>query len=229
MPDYAPDASARFARDIAQAGPGVRVRTLILIRWVAIGGQLAALAIVGLVYGFPLQVVPALAAIGASVLLNIGLRLVYPPGAYLGGRQAAIQLAFDLLQLAVLLFLTGGLENPFAVLILVPVTISATLLSLRSTIGLLVLALLTLGVLAAYALPLPWGREEELALPVTYRFGIWVALTLGMLFLATYAWQVSAEARRRHQALVATQAALAREQTMSALGSLEAAAARWAR
>jgi two-component system, sensor histidine kinase RegB len=213
------------SEDLALAHPGVRVRTIVAIRWIAIAGQIVTLAFVRYVLAFPLAILPGLLAVLASVALNAALLLVYKRTAHLSGRQASLQLAFDLVQLSVLLYLTGGLANPFALLILVPVTISATLLSGRSTYGLLVLAAVCLTVLALWALPLPWRADEAPRLPDTYRFGVWVALVVGMLFLAAYAWRVSAEARRRQRALVATQAALARSQQLSAVGGLAAAAA----
>ncbi len=204
--------------------PGVRVRTLLTIRWIAIIGQLVTLIIVGVVLNYPLSVWPILAALAASVAVNVGSMLLHPAKAYLTGREATVHLAFDLLQLAVLLYLTGGLTNPFSMLILVPVTISATLLSLRNTVFLFLLGTACLSALSVSHLPLPWPGEP-LTLPVVYRVGQWAALVLGMAFLTAYAWQVSAEGRRRQLALVATQTALAREQKMSALGSLAAAAA----
>ncbi len=213
------------AEDLALAQPGVRVRTLIAIRWIAIAGQIATLALVHYVLDFPLAFVPALFAVLASVALNVLLLLVYKATAHLTGRQASLQLAFDLVQLSVLLYLTGGLANPFSILILVPVTISATLLSGRSTFALLAIATACITALALWALPLPWRAGTAPQLPGTYRFGVWSALNTGMLFLAAYAWRVSAEARRRQRALVATQAALARAQQLSAVGGLAAAAA----
>lgn len=213
-----------MARTLEQASPGVRTRTLVLIRWIAIVGQLLALGLVWGALRFPLPIVPALLAVAASVAVNLVVHWRLPPGRFLNGRQAGLQLAFDLAQLLILLYLTGGLANPFAVLILVPVTISATLLSRRSTMMLLVEALVGLSGLALTARPLPWIGEKP-HFPPIYHFGIWVALVLGMGLLAAYAWQISAEARRRQMALVATQNALAREQKMAALGSLAAAAA----
>lgn len=207
-----------------QIAPGVRLRTLINLRWAAIAGQAAALIIVDAVLNFPLAVLPTWATVGALAALNIFLLLRYPRGQQLTGRQASVQLGFDLVQLATLLYLTGGLENPFSVLILVPVTISATILSARSTLALLVLAFLCLVFLALYHLPLPWG-SEPLSLSPTFLLGVAFALTIAMAFVAIYAWRVSDDARRRAQALVATQNALAREQKLSALGSLAAAAA----
>jgi two-component system sensor histidine kinase RegB len=204
--------------------PGVRVSTLVSIRWGAILGQLFALLVVGLGLGFPIPWLPALAAIGASISLNLGLKWLYRRQDRIDGRGALLHLGFDLVQLAVLLFLTGGLSNPFALLLLVPVTISATLLSARATILLVSIALVLLAALWSWHLPLPWVGDR-LHLPDTYRLGILIAIALGMLFLTFYAWQVSAEGRRRQAALVATQAALDRESRLGALGSLAAAAA----
>ncbi len=204
--------------------PGVRVRTLVQLRWAAIGGQLAALLTVGLWMGFPIPWAPTLAAVGASVSLNLGLQFLYRRRDRLDGGSALFHLGFDLAQLSVLLFLTGGLANPFAILLVVPVTISASFLSARATVLLVSFALLILVLLWRWSLPLPW-TAEGLDLPETYRLGILLAIALGMIFLSLYAWQVSHEARRRQAALVATQAALERESRMGALGSLAAAAA----
>jgi two-component system, sensor histidine kinase RegB len=219
-------AQATTSSEFNFSQPGVRVPTLLALRWIAILGQLIALGVITQLFGFPLQMLPALLVIGISAALNIALRLFYPVNSFLSGRQAALQLAFDLVQLAMLLYLTGGLTNPFAVLMLVPVTISATLLSLRSTLLLFILAMLCTSVLGLWSLPLPWAAgEQPLIMPRIYRIGEWVAILVGMAFLTAYAWRVSAEARRRQQALVVTQAALARAQQMSAVGSLAAAAA----
>lgn len=205
--------------------PGVRVQTLVLLRWSAIGGQLIALLIVGLWLGYPVPWGPALAAVGASVTVNLALSALYRWGDRIDGKGALVHLGYDLVQLSVLLYLTGGLANPFALLLLVPVTISATLLSARATIVLVLVALALLVGLWRWHLPLPWVDGHTLQLPDTYRMGILVAIGLGMIFLTFYAWQVSAEGRRRQAALVATQAALDRETRMGALGSLAAAAA----
>ncbi len=208
----------------ALAQPGVRVRTLVRLRWTAIFGQLLTLVIVSLFLSYPLPLASALAAVGAAALLNVGLVTLYPRNARLVGGEALLHLGFDLVQLGVLLFLNGGLANPFCVLLIVPVTISATLLSGRATAVLFLTALGIIFALWNWALPLPWSGHP-IFLPELYRLGIFVGLMLAMAFLSIYAWQVSAEARRRQWALVATQTALERESKMSALGSLAAAAA----
>jgi two-component system, sensor histidine kinase RegB len=217
------DRTRRFAF-LRLGVPDVRVRTLVALRWLGIVGQLATLAVVGGLLGFPLPWGPALAAIGASAMLNAGLVTLYPRNARLAGREALLHLAFDLIQLGVLVFLTGGLANPFSLLLLVPVTVAATLLSARATISVVLLAVLILVAQWRWALPLPWAGPE-FKLPETYRLGILIAEALGLGFLAAYAWRISAEGRRHAQALAATQGALEREAKMSALGSLAAAAA----
>lgn len=204
--------------------PGVRVRTLAILRWIAITGQFVTLIFVGLYLGFPLQWPSLIAAVAASAVLNIGLTTLYNRNARLQGRDLQLHLAFDLVQAGVLLFLTGGLANPFSVLLIVPVTIAATMLPARAMIALGSLAFGILFVLWSWARPLPWAGPP-LDFPVIYRFGVAVALALAVGFLAIYLWLVSAEARDRARALVATEAALTREVKMSALGSLAAAAA----
>ncbi len=208
----------------ALGAPGVRVRTLVTLRWLAIFGQLTTLAVVGLVLQFPLPIASALAAIGASIVLNLGLSTLYARNALLAGGEALLHFAFDMVQLGVLLFLTGGITNPFTVLLTVPVTIGATLLGSRAAMQLVALSTVVLFALWQWPLPLPWSGEPIL-LPNTYQLGMFVALTLGMGFLVTYATRVSAESRQRARALVATQDALDRESRVSALGSLAAAAA----
>jgi two-component system sensor histidine kinase RegB len=204
--------------------PGVRIRTLAALRWIAISGQFVTLLFVGLYLQYPLLWPSLIAAVAASAVLNIGLTTLYPRNARLQGPDLALHLAFDLVQAGVLLFLTGGLTNPFAILLIVPVTIAATLLPARQMMALGTLALAILVILWLWARPLPWGGPP-LELPTIYRFGIAVALALAIGFLAIYLWMVSAEARDRARALVATEAALTREAKMSALGSLAAAAA----
>ncbi len=217
-------ALARAVTDIFEAGR-LRLQTLILLRWLAVGGQLAAVLFTAFVLNFDLPLELCLGAIAASAWLNIILALRYPAPRRLGETEAALYLAYDILQLAVLLYLTGGLENPFAFLFLVPVTISATTLSLRATIWLAALAFVAITLLGPFHLPLPWFAGEEVKLPPLWILGMWVALVLGLAFMAAYAFRVAREGRRMAAALSATQLVLAREQRLSALDGLAAAAA----
>ncbi len=210
---------------VASAAPGIRVQTLVLVRWIAIIGQLLSLLLVGLVMRYPLPWAAALSVIGAAIAVNLGLTWFYRQRDRIGGRAALVQLGVDLVQLSALLFLTGGLANPFALLLLVPVTIAVTLLSARQTVALVLVALLLLAALWFWHLPLPWAGGADFELPLVYRLGLLMAIGVGMLFLTFYAGQVAAETRHRQMALIATQAALDRETRMGALGSLAAAAA----
>lgn len=209
---------------LSPRGGRVTLRTLIFIRWIAIGGQLITVLTVALFFQFPLPVGPVLAAIGASAVLNLTATVQ-------GGRQrltdfdATLYLAYDTLQLTVLLYLTGGLLNPFAVLLLAPVTVGATVLTLHRVMLLVGLTLACLSVLALWHLPLPWPGGAAPPFDPLYKLGGWVALSLSSAFIAAYTFRVAQEARYIADALGATQMALAREQRLSALGALAAAAA----
>ncbi|WP_119421147.1 ActS/PrrB/RegB family redox-sensitive histidine kinase [Desertibaculum subflavum] len=214
----------RRARLVATRPPGARLHTLIVLRWLAIIGQTLAILFVHFGLDFRLPLGLCLATVGVLVAVNLVSFTLFPTSHRLTDRGAAAFLALDIVQLAVLLYLTGGLGNPFSLLMLVPVTISATILSLASTVVLGALAVLATLLLAEFHLPLPWG-EGGLALPGLYLAGVAAALLLGLGFISVYTWRVAAEARRMSDALASTQIALAREQRLSALGGLAAAAA----
>ncbi len=204
---------------------GLRLQTLVRLRWMAVTGQTGAVLWVNLFLGFPLPLGACLAVIALSAWLNIFLSLRWRTSIRLHARYAAALLAYDLIQLAVLLYLTGGLENPFSFLFLVPVTVSATSLPLERTIWLCAIALISVTVLAFDHMPLPWGAVEELVLPPIYISGVWAALCCGFVFSALYVSRIAREAREMSDALAATQEILAREQKLHALDGLAAAAA----
>jgi two-component system sensor histidine kinase RegB len=203
----------------------VSLRTLVLIRWVAVAGQAAALVAVRYGLGFDLPVRGTMLVVIVSAMLNIAVALPRRPTARLGDREAAFYLAYDTLQLGMLLFLTGGLQNPFSILMLAPVTVSATILSRSSVIGLSALTIAAITILALFHLPLPSRDDSTLEPQPLYVLGVWTALVGSSVFIAGYAWSVAEEARRMRDAFAATQLALAREQRISALGGLAAAAA----
>jgi two-component system, sensor histidine kinase RegB len=202
----------------------ISLRTLVPIRWVAIAGQALTILIVHYGLGYRLPLLPALGVVAGSVVLNVALILLRQAAARLGERDAALCLGYDILQLAILLYLTGGLQNPFSTLILAPVTVAATILSRRPVIALSILAVAAISVLALWHMPMPW-RTEPLVFPPELVLGIWVALVLATVFIGGYTWSVAQEARRLRDAVAATQLALAREQRISAVGALAAAAA----
>jgi two-component system, sensor histidine kinase RegB len=136
-----------------------------------------------------------------------------------------VLLAYDIMQLAALLYLTGGLENPFAILLLGPVMVSATTLQPERTFLLGALALAAATVLVFVHQPLPWFPDRTFSAPLHYVGGVWVALVCALVFMAFYAFRVSEEARQLAGALSATELVLQREQHLSALDGLAAAAA----
>jgi two-component system, sensor histidine kinase RegB len=211
--------------DIAFPSRTLRLETLIRLRWLALVGQASAILIVQFGLGFPLPFVECLAAIGVSALVNVALRLRYPATERVDPFRAAGFLAFDIVQLAFLLFLTGGLQNPFSFLFLAPVLISATSLPPVLTLILGGLAMACASGLAVWHLPLPWYPNESLNMPIVYVAGMWFSVLLGLAFIGVYAWRVAEEARLLANALTATELVLAREQHLSQLDGLAAAAA----
>src|SRR5882672_9325689 len=156
---------------------GARLRTLVLIRWAAVAGQLFTAAVVHWGLGFSLPLLAVGGAVALSALLNLTVSLGRPASARIDDRETTIFLAFDILQLAVLLYLTGGLINPFSLLLLAPVAIGATILSLASNVALSLLTIISIALLGLFHQPLPW-RGPPFELPEIYQTGAWAGLTL---------------------------------------------------
>lgn len=203
----------------------LRLGTLMMLRWLGLIGQTAAVLVTAFGLDFDIRLGWCLAVIGAGAWMNVALALWPGTKPVLEGWGAAGQLSLDVLQLSALLGLTGGLDNPFCLLLIAPVTIAAAALPTRQTLAVGVLALAAAAVLFFVPEPLPWRVGEAFSLPPLYRLGVWTALMTGVLFTAGYAWRTSSEARRMALALAATDAVLAREQRLAAMGGLAAAAA----
>ena len=206
-----------------QPGPEpIRLRTLILLRWVAIAGQAVAVA-AALLIGARLRLGPVLVVLGLAVALNLALSL--RPGRRIGPREAGWQLGFDLAQIAALLALTRGLTNPFALLLLAPVTVAATALPARqlAALGVATFIMVTLAALLAH--PLHFAEGSFGARHDTLLFGNWLAIIIGALFFALYARTVASELNATSDALFAARMALEREQKLQHLGGVVAAAA----
>ena len=203
----------------------VRLRTLVTLRWFAIVGQAAAIFVAVRFYDLEIAAAPSALVILISIIANIVSGIVHPMNKRLSEREAFLWLVFDTLQLSLLLYLTGGLNNPFALLVMAPVTIAATVLRLHSTVILGLLAIAMMSVVSRYHLPIITADGQVLNLPVLFQFGFWVALLIGVVFLAIYARQVTTEMHTMGEALVATQLALAREQKLTDMGGVVAAAA----
>ena len=208
-----------------QQSQRLRLNTLIRLRWLAIVGQSLTVLVVAYGLKFPLPVSLCFALIACSAWMNLFLAFRFPAAHRLTPFAAFGILIFDSLQLAGLLYMTGGLTNPFSLLMTVPVVISATSLPLRLTalLGGLVMTAATL--LVFIHLPLPWHVDAPLEMPFIYVAGMWMAVLSSIAFTAMYAFRVAAEARLLANALAATELVLQREQHLSALDGLAAAAA----
>ena len=191
----------------------VRLDTLVRLRWLAVFGQFAAVLVVHLGLEFDVPIWPCLGVIALSAVLNLALRVNFRHTQWLEPERAAYLLGFDIAQLAALLYLTGGLENPFSFLLLGPVLIAATALPTRLTLLIGVFAMVCATVLVFFHYQLPWEPEEPLELPEIYMVGVWLSILLAIGYIGVYTWQIAEEARQLSDALAATELVLQREQS----------------
>lgn len=203
----------------------VRLRTLIILRWIAIFGQLAALTAAQRFFNLELNVGLCFLAIGTSIVANLIAEFIFPENKRLSEAEVTGMLTFDILQLSFLLALTGGLNNPFALLILAPVTISAMALKPLTTALIAGLSLCLTLLLAFYHVPMTTVNGTFLRMPDMFLYGSLISISIGIVFLAIYAGRVTSEVHAMSEALAATQMALAREQKLTDLGGVVAAAA----
>ena len=211
-----------------QPGPEpqwVRLQTLVNLRWLAIAGQLVAVGMATQILHLDLRLDICLLLIACSALFNLGATAIHPLNKRLNQRDAALTLLFDLAQLTALLYFTGGMTNPFAVLILAQTIIAATVLTLRATLILGTLSVAAITLLALDHVPLHTVAGDILTIPPLLLVGVWAATSISVVFLGIYARRVSLERFSMAEALTATQLALEREQKLTALGGVVAAAA----
>src|SRR4051794_24853282 len=213
------------ATDFRHPRRHVRLDTILRLRWLAALGQLAAIFIVVQGLEFDLPIVPCLGIIGLSAILNLVLQIAFNPMQRLEPAYAAALLALNIGELAALLFFTGGFQKPFSFLFLAPVLISATALPTRLTLALGLFAVACATALGFFHMPLPWDSDDPLELPQIYLFGVWLSILLAIGVTSLYASQVTEQARKLSDALAATELVLTREQHLTQLDGLAAAAA----
>lgn len=213
------------AEQIANMPRAVRLKTLIALRWFSVIGQAIAVLVVHYWLEFDLPLATCLTVIAVSAWLNVAMSMHFRNVQRLAPVPAAGLLAYDTAQITILSMLTGGIENPFSFLILAPVLIAAISLPLRYTLPLGAFAVSCSTLIAFYFWPLPWTAENALVLPPLYILAIWIANLVAIVFIGAYAWQVAEEGRLMADALTATELVLAREQHLSQLDGLAAAAA----
>jgi len=203
----------------------IRLRTLILLRWVAIAGQVTAIVVAQRLYHLQLEIFLCYLAIGASVVGNMIAMFAFPESKRLSEFENFLMVMFDLLQLGFLLFLTGGLHNPFALLLLGPVIISANVMGLRSTLIVGGTAIILVTLLGEFHMPLRTEQGFILRIPDVFVFGNWTAMVIAIVFMGAYSLRISSEIQSMSDAVSATNMALSREQKLTDLGGVVAAAA----
>jgi two-component system sensor histidine kinase RegB len=203
----------------------LRLDTLLRIRWIAVFGQLIGVLFVAFGLGFPLPLFECLVLIALSGLINVVIALRFGINHRPSEPFAAVQIGYDCLQLGGLLALTGGLQNPFSLLLLAPVSVSASTLPRRATVAIAALAIVLASVLSVWHLPLPWDPQRPIVFARVYVIGIWVSIVCGVVFISAYTMRVARDARLMADALAATELALSRRERLSALDGLAAAAA----
>jgi len=213
------------ASDFRHPSRYIRLDTILRLRWLAALGQLAAIFVVAQGLEFDLPIIPCVAIVGLSALLNLALQVTFNPMQRLEPRHAAALLALNIAELAALLYFTGGLQNPFSFLFLAPVLISATALPTRLTMALGVFAIACATALGFVHLPLPWDADDPLILPPIYLAGVWFSIVLAIGVTSLYTFQVTEQARKLSDALAATELVLTREQHLTQIDGLAAAAA----
>ena len=199
-------------------------KTLVFLRWIAIFGQLFS---VNLVYffldlNFPILLCHIVILVGflTNIYLQFGLKATLLKDLY-----SSSFLMYDIIQLSILLFFTGGIFNPFAILLIVPTIVSSTFLSMGSTIILGSSTILLLIVLTFFNLPLPGMEEYVLSFPNYYVTGILISLIIGLVFLSYFGIRFAGETKKRSDALSKLQQILAKEYELESLGGQAAAAA----
>jgi two-component system, sensor histidine kinase RegB len=203
----------------------LRVRTLVTLRWMVIAGEVLLLLVVGLGLNYHAPYPLCFAVVGAAAWINLLTGVASPGQRVFGDREATAQLAVDVLQIAALVYLTGGTANPFVLLLIAPVTLAAATLPAWPVATLGALAAIASVLLAFFSMPLPGAGGAESIIPQSYRIGAAIANMAGIALIAGYVRQAAEESARMALALDVTQAVLAREQRLSALGALAAAAA----
>lgn len=203
----------------------LRLMTLTRLRWLAIFGQSLAVITIGFGLAYPMPVALCFVLIALSAWLNLFVSFRYPASTRLEPYAGFALLLFDVFQLFGLLYLTGGISNPFAMLMIVPAVVSASSLPWRLTLVLSAMVVLGVSVLGVFHMPLPWIAGESLAIPPILKGGFYTAILASLAFTVVYARRVAEEARQLADALAATELVLQREQHLSALDGLAAAAA----
>jgi len=200
----------------------VLLANLIKIRWIAIVGQLITLFTIFFIFNLTIPLTECLFVVLLSILVNFTSYFIQRGNSTLTDKKTFLFLLFDISQLVGLLFLTGGIFNPFVILILAPIIISASYLSAFWTILLSFYSIVLILIINLNYIPLNW--EQKFITPSIYNIGILVALIITIVFLAIYAYLFASSARKISSALTATELKLSNQKKTTEVAYLSAAA-----
>ena len=198
--------------------------TYVNLRWIAFIGQISSIFIVEFILNFKFNYLPCLAIIFLGVLTNIILQFKVKQN-QMGNRLSLIYLMYDILQLGLLFFLTGGITNPFIFLIIIPAVFSSQYLKIRSSVILVFLTTFILAILTFFYFKLPHPGEIHFHVPDYYLYAIPISILIGLLFLVYFAAQFGEENRKRKKAFDKIQEIMSKENELLSLGGQAAAAA----
>ena len=196
---------------------------LIKIRWIAIFGQVLAIFFVSFVIKIQIPIFETLSIILLSIVVNFYSYYEERKNKTISNKKAFSYLLFDTLQLGFLLFLTGGIINPFSILILAPVITSASYLPALMTVILSFISIIIIVMLNFFFIPLNLG--DEFYLPDIYSFGLVASLIITVIFIAIYAYLFASSSRKISNALSISKLQILNQKKITEVGSLSAAAA----
>ena len=199
-------------------------KTLVILRWIAIIGQFLTISFVYFILNFNFPFLYCLLIIFFGILTNIFLQFKIKKK-LLSNTSATLYLIYDLIQLAALIFFTGGITNPFVILLAIPAIVSSTFLSIKSTINLSFITAISLLILTLYHFPLPSSGDLHFHAPQYYLYGVPIAVIIGLTFLCYFGARFGLETRKRSEALIKLELVLAKEHELKTIGVQAAAAA----
>ena len=198
--------------------------TYVNLRWIAFIGQILSIFIVEFILNFKFNYLPCLAIIFLGVLTNVILQFKVKQN-QIGNNLSLIYLIYDILQLGILFYLTGGITNPFIFLIIIPAVFSSQYLKIRSSVILVFLTTFILAILTFFYFKLPHPGEIHFHVPDYYLYAIPISILIGLLFLVYFAAQFGEENRKRKKAFDKIQEIMSKENELLSLGGQAAAAA----
>jgi len=198
--------------------------TYVYLRWIAFIGQISSIFVVEFLLNFKFNYLPCLIIIGLGVITNIFLQFRIREN-QINNSISSIYLTYDILQLGILFFLTGGIRNPFIFLIIIPAVFSSQYLSIKSSIMLVVLTISIIILLTLFHFELPHPGEIHFHVPNYYLYAIPISILIGLLFLVYFAVKFGEENRKRKKAIDKIQEIMAKENELLSLGGQAAAAA----